>query len=330
MLPAEPALPDPDAEPDEIHTPPDAEPDALARRTSPLLLGPSPLSNASDAPLPNVLTPPDTVTSPPVAPAPPAKANEPPTSSELRPPDTRTDPLAPAASPPDTLTDPLDCVDDAPDPIDTAPDEPVSTDPLVNDTAPLLTEAAPLPDPSVTAPLTVEALSPLRIVTLPPADESDAPPNTDTLEPSPVADEPPVTSMDPALASPDPLPMRTDPLDTLLALLRTSTLPLEPPDTTLVETQHRTAHTRRRRTAIDRHVAARALSVRRSDDPHLLRCGRAVHAAATQLHIAANNTAVALDEAQAAARTATDEHTAAASGAAGGTARHSHVPADAA
>ncbi|KAE8951326.1 hypothetical protein PR001_g33774, partial [Phytophthora rubi] len=183
MLPAEAALPDTDDEPDEIHTPPDTAPDALARRTSPLLLGPSPLRNASDAPLPDVLAPPDTVTSPPIAPAPPAKTNEPPTSSELLPPDTLTDPPARADSPPNTLTDPLVCVDDAPDPIDTAPDEPVSTDPLVNDTAPLLTELAPPSDPSVTAPLTVDAPPPLRILTLPPVNDPDAPPNTDTLEP---------------------------------------------------------------------------------------------------------------------------------------------------
>ncbi|EEY60330.1 uncharacterized protein PITG_12729 [Phytophthora infestans T30-4] len=143
MLPAESVLSEPVAAPDEIQTPPDPTPAGLDTRTTPLLLEPSPLPNASDAPLPDALAPPDIVSSPPVAPAPPATASEPPTSSELPPPNTRTDPPAPAASPLDTITDPLNCASNAPEPIATEPDEPASTDSLVNDTAPLLAEVAP-------------------------------------------------------------------------------------------------------------------------------------------------------------------------------------------
>ncbi|EEY61236.1 uncharacterized protein PITG_01492 [Phytophthora infestans T30-4] len=141
MPPAEPLLLD--TEPDEICTPPDAAPSALATRTSPLLLKPFPLRNATDAPMPDALAPPDTFTSPPVTPAPPAKVNEPPKSPELLPPDTLIEPPTPAASPPDMLTDPLDCASDAPEPIEMAPDEPISTEPLDSATAPLFTELTP-------------------------------------------------------------------------------------------------------------------------------------------------------------------------------------------
>ncbi|KAI9979405.1 hypothetical protein PInf_030281 [Phytophthora infestans] len=72
MLPAESVLSEPVAAPDEIQTPPDPTPAGLDTRTTPLLLEPSPLPNASDAPLPDALAPPDIVSSPPVAPAPPA------------------------------------------------------------------------------------------------------------------------------------------------------------------------------------------------------------------------------------------------------------------
>ncbi|KAE9285671.1 hypothetical protein PR003_g26518 [Phytophthora rubi] len=83
-----------------LHAPPVAALDVLPSRTSPLLLGPSPLRRT------DVHAPSDITTAPPVAPTQSAKA----TSSEMRAPDTRTDPQVLAASLPATLTNPLDCV----------------------------------------------------------------------------------------------------------------------------------------------------------------------------------------------------------------------------
>ncbi|EGZ07240.1 hypothetical protein PHYSODRAFT_340367 [Phytophthora sojae] len=74
-----------------LHAPPVAALDVLPSRTSPLLLGPSPLRRT------DVHAPSDITTAPPVAPTQSAKA----TSSEMRAPDTRTDPQVLASARPD-------------------------------------------------------------------------------------------------------------------------------------------------------------------------------------------------------------------------------------
>lgn len=229
------------AEPDEISTSPELAPDPLDTLTLPLVLeiDPLPLTKLSAAPSVDVLRPPEMVTTPPVEPSPPLMLMAPPTPDELAPPDTTTLPplaAAPPDSPPDTVTSPPRCCADKPADMDTEPETPLSEEPLLIDTTPLALVLTALCVLIRIAPLCVALPSPLLIVTLPAAPESELPLCSEMLDPAPVNDEPPTRSMPPALASPLPLPMRTDPLEALLLPVLTWMAPLLLEPLVLVDT----------------------------------------------------------------------------------------------